>query len=162
MARGEKVVPMGPATGANRLLRFVAALGDAFRRDKPLALPVGEAFAQKFEGEGFAAEVVGIGRGVTAGLFQGAVGADDGLDPADAVEPFLKYVAGARHEVVVGPETEAVGAAQGFDGPRALGVKRVDHAAAADGGILARFVSGDLGGGDGDDLGLELRRAGDA
>ena len=62
----KKVMPVGPATLADRLLGFVAAHRNRLRRNESLALPLGEAFTQQFEHFGFAGKVGGIGGGVAA------------------------------------------------------------------------------------------------
>ena len=109
---------MGPAALANRLIGVVAT-HDRLRRNEPLALPIGEPFAQQFEHLGFSGQIGIIGRGVTAFALS--------IDPADAVEPFLKHIARARHDIVIGPAAKTFRAAQGFHRPRAIRIKGIDH-----------------------------------
>ena len=70
LARGEEVVPVGPAAFAESAVRFCRRLlGNRLRRDEALALPFGETFAEQFEHLSLAGEVTFVRRGVAADLF---------------------------------------------------------------------------------------------
>ena len=103
------MVPMSPTSLANRLVGIITRL-NFHRRHESFFLPVGEAFAEQVEGELLAGEIVfGDGAVVFGGAGIAGFFVDAGFDPADAVEAFLEDIVGARDEVVVFPEAEAVG-----------------------------------------------------
>ena len=114
------MMPVGPAALANRLLGVVTA-HDCLRRNKPLALPLRKAFAKQFQHLGFPRQIGGIGGCVAAFTL--------GIDPANAVEPFLKDIAWPGHHIVIAPPPQALWPAQGFHRPRATDIKGIDHPA---------------------------------
>ena len=107
---------MSPTTLADGLFGVEAA-DDRLRGNETLALPLGEAFAEKSEDVGLAPEVGFFGSGVAADFAGLAIPAGHSFHPADAVEPFLKDVGDAGHEIVVGPAAQPIGPAQRLDRP---------------------------------------------
>jgi hypothetical protein len=111
---------------------FVPSFRDRFRRDEALALPVDEAFPEQLERTlSSRARSASLRRSVAADLLGLAV-LHHRLHPADAVEPLLKDIAGARHDVVIGPAAQSFRAAQRFHRPRTLGSKGIDDTAIDD------------------------------
>ena len=102
LSRREEVMPMCPATLADRLFCVVTAY-DRLGRYKTFCLPAGEAFSKELQHTNFAFKVSVGRRSVTTDFLDAAIGMDDSFNPSDAVEPLLKNIARPGHEVIIGP-----------------------------------------------------------
>lgn len=78
------MMPVGPATLAKQTVCLCTILGNLFRRDESLNLPVSHAFIQQFEHAGLTAYVDLFRRGISAITLR--------INPANAIQPFLKYI----------------------------------------------------------------------